>query len=144
MLEINKDPSKSDLRWFGLILAIVFVIVGLVVWLKTSWLFGMGGSPTLASKIFWGIAIVFPVVYYAIPPLRRHLFIGFMYAVFPIGLVVSNVILAATFYLVVAPIGLIMRLFGHDPMQRKLLPEARTYWIERSQIDDPERYFKQF
>ena len=144
MLEINKDPSKSDLRWFGLILGTVFVIVGLVVWLKTSWLFGMGGSPTLASKIFWGIAIVFPVVYYAIPPLRRLLFIGFMYAVFPIGLVVSNLILAATFYLVVAPIGLIMRLFGHDPMQRKLLPEAQTYWIERSQIDDPERYFKQF
>lgn len=144
MLEINKDPSKNDLRWFGLILSAVLIIVGLVVWLKTSWLFGMGGSPTLASKIFWGIAVVFPVVYYAIPPLRRYLFIGFMYAVFPIGLVVSNVILVAVYYLVVVPIGLIMRLFGHDPMQRKLLPEARTYWIERSQIEDPERYLKQF
>lgn len=144
MLEINKNPSKNDLRWFGLIFAIVLVIVGLVVWLKTSWLFGMGGAPTLVSKIFWGIAAVFPVVYYAIPPLRRYLFIGFIYAVFPIGLVVSNVILVAVYYLVVVPIGLIMRLFGHDPMQRKLLPEARSYWIERSRIEDAQRYFKQF
>ena len=59
MIEINKDPSKSDLRWFGLILAVVLGIVGAVIWLKTSFLFGMGASPTLGSKVIWAIALGF-------------------------------------------------------------------------------------
>ena len=144
MLEINTNPSRDDLRWFGLILAAVFGIVGAIVWLKTWLLFGMGADPTMGSKIIWGIAVVFPIVYYAIPPLRKPLYVGFMYAVFPIGWVVSNVILAITYYLVLTPIGLLLRLGGKDPMERRLMPEAQTYWREHRTGDDPARYFKQF
>lgn len=144
MFEINKNPSRGELKWFGLSTCAVFIIVGFIVWLKTSVLFGMGGHPTLASKIFWGIAVAFPVLYYAIPPLKKPLFVGFMYAVYPIGLVVSNVILAITYYLVITPIGLLLRLFGKDPMERRLQPQAETYWIEHRTGGDPARYFKQF
>ena len=144
MLEINKDPSKNDLKWFGLIFGGVLVAVGLILWFKTSVLFGMGSTPTLASKIVWGLAIAFPIVYYAIPPLRKPMFVGFMYAVFPIGWVVSNLILVIVYYLVLTPIGLMMRLVGKDPMERHLQPDSPTYWEVRTVDDDPARYFKQF
>ena len=104
----------------------------------------MGSSPTIGSKIVWGIAIAFPILYYAVPPLRRPLYVGFMVAVFPIAWVVSNAILAATYYLVLTPIGLMMRLAGRDPMRRTLLPGATTYWQERRAGGDAARYFKQF
>lgn len=132
MLEINRNPSKGDLRWFGLILGVVLFVIG------------RGSYPSLASTIIWTVAAVFVVVYYAIPPARTPLFVGFMYAVFPIGWVVSNAILVVVYYLVMTPIGLVMRLVGRDPMERKLRPDLPTYWEERPGEEDPLRYFKQF
>ena len=44
---------------------------------------------------------------------------------------VSPVILALLFYLVVTPIGLLMRCLGKTPLRLGLDPAARTYWIDR-------------
>ena len=41
-------------------------------------------------------------------------------------------------------IGLLVRLFGYDPMQRKLEPEAKTYWLEHRTGGNPSSYFRQF
>lgn len=144
MLEINKDPSRKELRWFGLMVGLALGVLGLVLWLKTALLFGLSSRPTVASLVVWGMALVFPVVYYAVPALQKRLYVGFLYAVFPIGFVVSNVILALAYYLVVTPIGLVMRLFGYDPMERRLRPEEKSYWVEHQRVDDPKRYFRQF
>ena len=67
-----------------------------------------------------------------------------MYAVYPIGWTVSHLALAVVYYLVVTPIGLLMRLFGRDPMRRKFDPSATTYWQPHESPDEPERYFRQF
>ena len=44
-----------------------------------------------------------------------------------IGAVVSRIIIAAVFFLVVTPTGLIMRACGTDPMRRKLDRETPSY-----------------
>ena len=47
----------------------------------------------------------------------------------PIGILVSTVVLAVTYYLVLTPIGLLARLFGYDPMARRpkpVKPSARV------------------
>lgn len=45
--------------------------------------------------------------------------------------IVSPVILGIFFFLVVTPIGYLMRLSGKDPLRLKLEPESQTYWQER-------------
>lgn len=45
--------------------------------------------------------------------------------------IVNPVILGIIFFLVVAPIGSLMRLSGKDPLRLKLDPDAQTYWQER-------------
>jgi len=45
--------------------------------------------------------------------------------------IVSPVILAILFYGVITPIGLLSRLFGHDPLRRRIDPAAPSYWIDR-------------
>jgi predicted membrane metal-binding protein len=45
---------------------------------------------------------------------------------------VSPLVLGLLFYLTVAPTGLLMRLFGKDPLRLKRDPEAATYWIART------------
>ena len=58
---------------------------------------------------------------------------------------VSHVVLALVYYLVFVPIGLLMRLFGYDPMKRGFDPEAATYWTARDpKASEPKRYFRQF
>jgi len=59
-------------------------------------------------------------------------------------LVVSFVILAAIYYAVLTPIGLLMRLVGYDPMCRRRDANAASYWTSREPVDDVRRYFRQF
>ena len=59
--------------------------------------------------------------------------------------IVTNTVLALCFYLVFTPIGLGMRLFGKDLLNRKIEKDAPSYWIRRANRDfDPEHYKKQF
>ena len=62
-----------------------------------------------------------------------------------IGQVNTQVILTLLYYLVFTPYGLVMRLFGGDPLQRKL-KSAETYWesLEFKGLKDRTRYEKQF
>jgi len=45
--------------------------------------------------------------------------------------VVSPIVMGVVFYTTVAPIGLLMRRSGKDPLRLKFDRAARSYWIER-------------
>jgi hypothetical protein len=52
----------------------------------------------------------------------------------------ARIILTALFYLVMTPVGLIMRLF-RDPLDRSLHDRSTSQWIKRESLPvDPERY----
>jgi ABC-type uncharacterized transport system permease subunit len=135
MMEINKNPSAKELMWFGLLLFIFSGGVG-------AWLY-FGGSP-FAGQLVWGIGGGLGVVFFAVPPLRRYIYLGWLYAAFPIGYVVSHVIMGVIYFGVVTPVGLIMRALGKDPMTRTYDKAAKSYWIPHATDRDPKRYFKQF
>ena len=48
--------------------------------------------------------------------------------------VVNPLVMLVLFMLVIVPAGLIMRL-RHDPLQKKPLPDAKSYWILRGSDD---------
>ena len=50
-----------------------------------------------------------------------------------LGYFVSRILLLFIFFVIVTPTGLIMRLVGKDPMERKLDPSAESYWIKREE-----------
>ncbi len=136
LIEINKNPSPRELKWFGLLFALFFGLVGAIVLWRS-------GSRT-AAVILWSIGSVAAILFYVIRPWQRFMYLGWMYAAFPIGWIVTHVILALIYYLVFTPIGLAMRLLGKDPMNRNLEPETKSYWIEHRSDEDPARYFRQF
>jgi hypothetical protein len=43
-----------------------------------------------------------------------------------------------------AGIGMVMRLFGRDAMQKRFDRNAKTYWRDPNQPTDPKRYYRQF
>jgi hypothetical protein len=136
MIEIKKDFSPRELLLFGPLFALfVGLIGGLLIWKL--------GLHDVAYWM-WGLSVPLIAVYYAVPGWRRSIYRGWLWSVFPIGWVVSHVIFALIFYLVFTPVGLLMRLFGYDPLRRRACPEASTYWIEKSPVSDPKSYFRQF
>ena len=136
MIEIDRNPSERNLRWFGVVVGLFLAVVGGIVRLKL-------GAPD-AARWLWVAAAVVTVVYYAVPAVRRPLWIGWMVAAFPIGWAVSHLILAITWLFVVTPIGLILRAVGRDPLQRRIDRDRTSYWTEHDPHGDPKRYFRQF
>ena len=96
------------------------------------------------AAAIWSAAFVVSLVGYLVPAFMRLVYVGWMCAGLPIGWTVSHLLLAAIFFLVIAPIGFVMRRFGHDPMQRSLDRSAKSYWIEHNPGGDTQRYFRQF
>ena len=136
LLEINRNPSRRDLAWFGAVLLLFFIVVGGVV--------GRALGSDVARHVVWGAGAVLALGYYAVPGWRRPMFVGWMYAAHPIGFVVSHLLLGLVYFGVITPIGLLVRAMGHDPMTRRFDRSATTYWVERQQVSDVKRYFRQF
>lgn len=136
VIRVNRNPSDRQLRQFGLIWLGFLTFFGVMAWFKF-------GSPT-AAKGLWIAAAVVPVIGWLYLPFMRLVFVGMSYAAWPIGFVVSHVVLAAVFYLVVTPIGLVMRLFGYDPMTKKRTADEISRWVERPAERAAQSYFRQF
>jgi len=137
VVQINRHPTHRQLRQFGWIWMAFVTFFGAVAWFKFD-------SPVL-SRGLWVAAIAVPVLGWAVPKFMRFVFLGMSYLAWPIGFVVSHLVLAGVYYLVLTPIGLLMRLFGYDSMKRTFDREATSYWVPRSPDKvDPKRHFRQF
>jgi hypothetical protein len=133
VIEIQKNPSRRDLTVFGFLLLVFAGVVGAGLYFRSG--------AHEAARIVWIAGAVLVSVFFAARPLQRPIYLGWVYATFPIGYVLSHLILGAVFYLVFTPVGLVMRLFGYDPMRRKM--EPRSYWVPRDP-QRPGRYFNQY
>ena len=108
IVQINTDPTRKQLNQFGFIWLGFLTLFGVIAFFKLD-------APTLA-KVLWVLAVVVPVVGWLVPGFMRLVFVGMSYLAWPIGFVVSHVVLALVYYLVFVPIGLLMRVFGYDPV----------------------------
>lgn len=136
LIQIDRHPSSRQLKVFGVIWLVFFGIAGGAL-LKN-------GSPVQAAAIVWGIAVVVPAVGWIVAGFMRLMYTGMAYAAFPVGFVISYLIMVIVYYLVLTPIGLAMRLCGYDPMSRHFDRSADTYWCPREQENTPSTYFRQF
>lgn len=137
LIEIEWHPTGRQLRVFGLsglLASIVAALVLLFVW-------GVALLWALAALAAGAVIFVSSLIS---PKLTRLLYIGLTAVVLPIGLVVSFVLLAAFYFLLLTPIALVFRLIGRDTLHRKFDPTAGSYWVPHESSDDMERYFHQF
>jgi hypothetical protein len=122
----DEVEGSSD-RAFGFVFAAVFLIIAAWPLLHSGaprwWSVGIAGAFALVS-------VVKPVLL-AVPN-RLWMKLGLLLAK-----VVSPIALGILFYLVFAPIGLLMRLGAKDPLRLKFDREAKSYWIQRDPPGPP-------
>ena len=81
-------------------------------------------------------------VYYVVPKTQLAIIRGFRILTWPIQSVVSIVLLGILFYLIVTPIGLLLRLFGRDPLAKRPNAELTSYWSRYPVDKNSSRYFR--
>jgi hypothetical protein len=134
--DIPRDPPARQLRIFaGILLA---VSITLVAW---------HGLPPADKPLLWllliaatGVSLVGLVRSRAI----RWVFVGWLMAVYPIGWLVSHVLLAIVYYGFITPLGLCFRIFGRDVLHCKRPSGIESYWQPKPAPQGLQSYFRQF
>ena len=116
-----EKADRKRLRSFGFLVGGVFLGIGL-------WPF-LFGEPYRVWAV--GVAAVLLVPALVWPPALEPLFKGWMFIGHVLGWINTRIILGLVFYLMVTPIGLLMRLLGKDPMSRRFDAGARTYRVAK-------------
>ncbi len=134
--DIPRNPDTRTLRQFAGLCLLVFG--GLAAW------HGFVHHRLVLAGILAALAVGLGGPGLAAPRLIRPIFVGWMILAFPIGWVVSHVMLAVLFYGLFTPIGLVMRLAGRDPLSLRPGPPSDTYWTLKAAPTDVRRYFRQY
>jgi len=110
--------NKKELRKFGIVMTIPLGIIGGI-------LFWRGQS---AANYFLIIAALFLISGLLLPKTLSPIERIWMKIAEIISMVMTRVILILTFYLVITPVGLLLRLMGKDLLQMKFEPDRESYW----------------
>ena len=108
-------------RSFGIVFFIVFLLIALYPLINEE---NFRLWSLVISLIFLVLGLINSQI---LTPLNK---LWFKFGIL-LGKIVSPIIMGIIFFLVVTPIGLLMRLFGKDVLNLKLNKKESTYWIEK-------------
>ena len=121
MLHESKIRIGSN-RNFGLVFFFVFLIVGLL--------------PLLKEEPFRIWSIVISIIFLILGLMNSKLLtplnkLWFKFGLF-LGSIVSPIVMGIVFFLVITPIGFVMKIMGKDLLNKKKDNDKKSYWINRS------------
>lgn len=132
----KKDITIKDLRQFAIVLGMILWVFGCIHLLngRTNvypWFFGFGGMSLLLGMF--------------LPKAVKPVFIVFTKVAHLLGWFNTRVILILVYYMLLTPIGIIMKIFRKDNLRNKIDKEAESYWLKRENtICTKESLEKQF
>jgi len=127
--------TPDDIRKFGYLFAVIGVLIA--AWMIYK---GHGGWPwaLVGSGFFLTTGLFFK-------PVLRPIYIVWMKFAYILGWVNTRLLLGIFFFLILTPLGLILRLMGKDLLDQKIDRSARSYWVKREPVKlDPARYEQLF
>ena len=134
LIRINHRPSPRQLLVFALAWMLFAGLLGAAQWAHDR---------PAAAGACWAAGVVVPLAGAAWREGLRRFYVGLCYATYPLGLAVSSLVLVLFYYVLLTPLGLILRLCRYDPLQRRFDRAAGSYWHRRPDRRDPAGYFRQ-
>jgi len=113
--------SQSSNKSFGLLFFVIFLIIGL-------WPLKNGENLNFyfitASLIFLTLGLINSKL---LSPLNKSwIKLGEI-----LGIIIAPIVMALVYFVILTPVSFIVRIFGKDLLNLKLLKEKETYWIKR-------------
>jgi len=134
--DLPLNPSTRTLRQFAGLWVLFFG--GSAVWQYVA------HSRTELAFTLGALAVTIGPLGLAFPRAIRPIFVAWLTLAFPIGWVVSRVLLMVLFFVVLTPVGLISRLAGRDLLRLRRPVNATTYWTPKEQPLGIRSYFRQY
>lgn len=136
LVQVDWNPGPKVLSTFAWSLVATGALLGALV----AW---KGASPTLGASLGGVFALLGVLALVGPKALKRPIYLAFTGPAWLLGNVMSRVIVAVVFYLLITPMGLVARLFGFDPLAVRT--KKRSYWSAldtgASKPEDYERPF---
>jgi Saxitoxin biosynthesis operon protein SxtJ len=139
--DVNWHPDLVARRKFAVSLMIGFPLIAAVLgglgrWQTGAWnpfflWLGLGGLG--AGVGFW-----------LLPQIAKPFYLAWYFFACCVGLVLSNLLLGAFFYLVLTPIGLLVRAAGRLTLRKGFDRGKGTYWQDAEKDVPARRYYRQF
>ena len=135
MSTVSEPTTRQHLRKFGFTIAIGFTVIGALSFWRHH---------TVAPMVLWTLAVLNGVPALVAPTVLGPVERVWMKVGNALGWINTRIILTALFYVVVTPVGVLMRLF-RDPLDRELYEARASYWNRRPVTRfDPKSYQRQF
>lgn len=115
--------ADKELRQFGLLVGGVFAVIGL--WPVVF----RGESLRLWATILGGLLIVLGGI---VPQSLKQVHQGWMKIGHVLGSINTKIILGIVYFLLITPMGLVMRLMGKDSMHRAFAQDTDSYRVLRA------------
>ena len=133
---VKAEPSRKVLRQFAGIWLVLFLgIAAQNQFLKSK------PTAALACTI---VALVVGLPGLLHPSLVRWIYSGSMVVAFPVGWCVSNLLLAAMYFGVITPIGLVRTWLGRDELGLRPARDRQSFWDPKPAPSDVSSYFRQY
>ncbi len=135
LLRLEKDPSPRFYRVFGASLIATGALFALVIHSAAGTHFAYG----LAAA--FGVVALIPLL----APRSRAAYLAYVGVSIPamlVGNVVGTALVTLFFFLVLLPIGLVLRMRKRDPLH--LRSDGETLWVESEDSTSEEAYERQF
>ena len=129
------STDRRDIRKFGFIAFLFFGILCVV---------GIWRQKPVPAYLF-GFLSLLGLGFILIPEILRPVYQVWLKITHVIGRVLTTLMLAIAYYIIITPAALVKRLFGGRPLPLFPDPHASTYWVPRSEPAQPkERFYKRF
>ena len=145
MIKLDLSPDRRVLGQFAWVAAFAFPALaayftkGDASWYAV-WAWNWTGPAVKWSAAVSVLQLVLSLA--GLPQLTRAIYVGMMLVAWPIGFVVSHVLIALVYYAVMTPIALVFRATGRDTMGRRRDRATASYWHDRGAPRAASSYFK--
>src|SRR5687767_3364665 len=131
MIQEESKPgstSRRNLRQFAAACLVFLLAAGAHQW------FARGNQKT--GVILATVALMVGVLGLIKPAAIRWLYVAAMALTFPIGWVISRLMVLLMFYGIITPVALFFKLRGRDLLCRKASPDRASFWTPKSTPQD--------
>ena len=134
--DLPLKPTARALRQFAGAWLILFLAVGVHRYVVRGQ-HQVGIAVGVMAVVLGGMGLIRPAV-------LRWLFVGATVLAFPIGWVVSQIMLAVMYYGIITPLALWFRIRGRDLLSRKPATNRASFWAPKHTPEDMRAYFRQY
>jgi hypothetical protein len=144
-VELNLRPDRRVLRQFGFFALGGFGLLALMAFREAGvFALGLGVARVPLACGLFALGLVSGLCSLLSPKANLPIYVAISLITYPLGVLLSLVILGFLYFAIFGTVALALRLSGRDPLARARDKRADSYWSTHRPNPSNDRYFRQF